>query len=553
MRLRYAIFLLLSAVLAAPSLFAADSPQNSCDPADATAEVQVGDRLFRETRFSQYFFANSHGDVNARLGHGDPVVEMEASASGQIPDPFRGESINCRNCHLGDDLIGWSKYAGRTYCDFARRSPIPARAGGQTITARNAQMMVNLTRMRGVPQIFHYDGEFANIEDLVTGTLTGREFGWTPAESQLAVGHIVNVIRGDDGKGPLAQRYGCGGFSYKTVMLGTDPRLPSNLRLPARYRIDVMKATDTQVMHEIGVLIHAYMDSIFFDAPDQQSPYDVFLKKNRLPEAPAPGESNREYSERLLSAIDHLQNPIWVIPKDGHLELHRQVFQFGPGELRGMKIFMRRPEAKQSVHAGNCASCHTPPNFTDNIFHNNGASQAEYDAIFGRGAFAALKVPALAHRNADFDSYLPPSPRHPHASSRFRSPPSIAHPGYADLGLWNIFANPDVPEPQPVLDRIVCGEFDLAPGQCQPAAVLPMTVGFFKTPTVKDLGQSAPYMHTGAFETIQDVVAYYIKESAMARGGEIRNASPEISEIAIEQSDVAPLSAFLDSLNEDYH
>ena len=46
------------------------SPAADTDP----PEVQVRERLFLETRFAEFFFANSNGDVNAPLPAGDPVV-----------------------------------------------------------------------------------------------------------------------------------------------------------------------------------------------------------------------------------------------------------------------------------------------------------------------------------------------------------------------------------------------------------------------------------------------------------------------------------------------
>ena len=266
------------------------------DPIDAPAEVQVGDRLFRETRFAQFFFSfiteNPKRDVNTPLIHGDPVMNNEQNAAGRpLRDPFRNKSMNCRNCHLGDDLLGTSKLEGRTYCDFARRSPIPARSDGLTTTPRNSPLLVSASIPRAVPTLFHFDGEFASIDDLTISTLTGRNFGWIPNEFAQAKVHIINVIKNDNGKNALARRYGCGGFPYSVVLLGTDPRLPKDLVLPAQYRIDVTTATDDAIMQDIGALILAYMNSIAFNLNEPPSPYDVFLTKNALPAAPNPGES----------------------------------------------------------------------------------------------------------------------------------------------------------------------------------------------------------------------------------------------------------------------
>lgn len=513
------------------------------DPIDAPAEVQVGDRMFRETRFAQFFFdfIQAPGrDVNTPLKPGDPLMAHEQNAIGKsLPDPFRNLSMNCRNCHLGDDLLGGSRLRGRTYCDFARRSPIPTRVEDNLATApRNAPPLVSVSIARDVPVLLHFDGEFASIEDLTIATLTGRNLGWLPSEFVQAEAHIVDVIKHDDGKSALARRYGCGGFSYSVVLKGTDSRLPRNLVLPEQFRIDVATATDDEILQAIGKLIHAYMDSIAFNLNEPPSPYDVFLGKNNLPTTPHPSETNAAYAQRLLGLINQLGQPRFVTAKDGKFKLHKQKFMFGATELAGLKIFFT---------TGNCVACHTPPNFTDNIFHNTGASQVEYDAVHGAGGFFALPVPAFNQRTPND---LPPTPAHPTASGRFRAPASD-DANRADLGVWNIFANSDIPNPQTALAQILCAEFSDV--NCTPDAILPRTIGFFKTPSLRDPGQSSPYLHNGSLDTIGQVLTFYGTTSDLARAGQLRNASPELKTVVIDPNvDVIPLTAFLNSLNEDY-
>ena len=545
------------------SILAGRAHAGACrDPIDAPAAVQVGDRLFRETRFAEFFYAFVQASpgrtVNTVLRPGDPTVKVEQNAAGKpIRDPFRNQSMNCRNCHLGNDLLGVSHFDGRTYCDFASRSPIPLRQGdSHTTTPRNSQPLVSVTIPREVPFLFHFDGEFASIQDLTLATLTGRNLGWLPSEFATAEAHIIDVIKNDNGKNPLARRYGCGGFPYSVVLKGTDPRLPASLVLPEQYRIDVTDpgTTDDEIMQDLGALMLAYMNSIAFNLDEPPSPYDVFLSKNGLPTTPNPGETNLDYAQRLLGLIDALANPQFVTqPKDGRLRLHKgQKFQFGVTELQGLKVFLNRPTHPVGAGGGNCVACHTPPAFTDNIFHNTGVSQTEYDGVFGKGHFAALSIPDPETRNANFDTYLPPTPNHPNASAMFRSPASLDHPGFTDLGVWNIVDNPDLPNPQPALSQILCAEFNLSDSACTPDAVAPMAIGFFKTPSVRDLGQSSPYMHNGSLATLGDVLNFYDIVSQQARSGIIRNASPELRNVFISNEDKVTLVAFLNSLNEDY-
>jgi cytochrome c peroxidase len=520
------------------------------------AEVNVGDRLFFETRFAQYFFAHCHGNVNAPLEQGDRLVEVVPAVDrASLPGPFRGQSISCRQCHLGDDFIRDRPLAGRTYVDFSRRSPIPDRNDGLVSTPRNSPSMVGVGLPREVPVLLHFDGEFASAEDLTVAAFTGRNFGWLPDEAPLAVAHIARVIREDSGINPryiLDQKKK--GIPYRVVMLGTDPSLPSYLKIPERYRIDVMKSSDEQILEAVAKFMHAYMDSIRFGTHntfrETVSPYDAFLKKNGLPAAPENGESNLGYSKRLLRLVqDRHRSFKWVTPPDdGKFALHDQPYRFGKTELKGLQIFLTSAQGSPDAHVGNCIMCHTPPQFTDNRLHNNGTSQIEYDNIFGPGTFAAIRLPGLAERSAHFDDYLPPSANHPHANSRFRSPPEAGKPGYADLGVWNVFANPDLPKPQPVLTQILCGN-----KPCDPETVLPLTVALFKTSSVRDLGQSNPYFHTGAADTIEDALRCYVRTSRLARARQLRNGSAEIAGIHLATGDIAPLAAFLRSLNEDYH
>ena len=234
-----------------------------------------------------------------------------------------------------------------------------------------------------------------------------------------------------------------------------------------------------------------------FDPDDglyNSSPYDVFLIKNGLPRSPDPGESEIAYSQRLLAAIDQLSDPVFVTPKDGKFEFHNgQPFQFGAAELAGLKIFFTQPATPEAPHSGNCIACHAPPNFTDFKMHNTGASQVEYDGIFGNGGFAAISVPNLVDRNANLDLFCHRPPRIPtraddSALRRYRL--SRASPTSAR----GTFRNADIPNPQQALSEVLCAEFNLTGADCNPDTLLPLALGYFKTPTLRDLGHSNPYL-----------------------------------------------------------
>lgn len=582
--------------------------QATADP----PEVTIGERLFIDTRFAQYFAAHYDGNVNHPLAKGDSILDVVQVKDKSVRGPFATRSMNCRSCHFVAEFASQGIDYNRTYADFARRSPVPARNDGQTTTPRNSMSMVDSFSGRDGIMLLHSDGEFASAEALVKSTMTGRNFGWLPSEYSKAIAHIAKVIREDDGTDAISFRYG---GSYAKILAGTDPQIHPMFRLPKEYTLDVSTATDQQIFDTVAKLIGAYLESLAFardnDGVFNGSPYDLFLQLNNLPAKPETGETDAQYTERLRRAVEALENPKFV-DEDAQttwFQYHRQKFNFGAQELEGLKIFLRIQQSSQPsqgkkvpstlvvvpgallliglsrrrsrnkaalfcatlaitgitvvlggwsrakqadpqpiAHVANCTTCHTPPDFTDRRFHNNGTSQDEYDSIHGTGSFAKLAIPGYAERNRNFDRYLPATPQHPNATGTFRSEPRADKPAMADLGMWNVYGNPDYPGPQPYMQKLMCGDGK----NCDPKDILPLTIACFRTPSLRDLEDSNPFMHTGHLDKIEDVLRYYIRISNLARRGEIRNGSPQLAGITIDEQDVAPLAAFLRSLNEDY-
>jgi cytochrome c peroxidase len=528
------------------------------DPPGAPPEVLTGDRMSVETRFSQYFYAHAGGQVNISIEPGDPVLDTLDTTHGPVPGPFAHQAMNCRTCHLIDEGPGQ-----RSYADFARRSPIPARDGDAgTIATRNSPPMVNAFIPRRVGFFLHADGEFTSPEALVKETMIGRNFGWLPEERATAIAHIANVVRNDDGSAESADAFG--NTSYRDVLSGAAPIYPIDLPLPEAFRIDVMQASDEAVVDAVARMVSQYMRSLVFlqDGAGNYngSPYDAFLEKNGLPRQPRNGQAALSYARRLRRYVKRLKTPQFVTEADGVLRLHTHPFKFGPEELAGLRIFLaesrHRASAKQleAGGIGNCVACHAPPDFTDFSFHNTGATQEEYDSVHGQGSFAALAVPSLQTRNADPDRFLPPSAAHPRAQAPFRGIVTATHPGVTDLGIWNIYANPAFPDPdqQAALADMICRSLRRCAGRSQPGELLDAAVGLFKTSGLRDLSHSEPYLHTGRKDTLEDVITFYRDVATAARAGSLRNPAHELSGIALKAEDVAPLAAFLRSLDEDY-
>jgi cytochrome c peroxidase len=67
--------------------------------------------------------------------------------------------------------------------------------------------------------------------------------------------------------------------------------------------------------------------------------------------------------------------------------------------------------------------------------------------------------------------------------------------------------------------------------------------GAFKTPTLRDIELTAPYMHNGMYKTLEDVVEHY------DRGGDVKtNLSPNIQPLGLSAQEKQDLVAFMKSL-----
>ena len=311
-----ALVLGAAGVLAGCGTGAAPARVAGSDDTSTPAADPIGERLFLDTRFGK-FFADTMQSVNAPLVAGEPVVATVQTPGGTVPGPFAGQAINCRSCHFVTELQSVAGAGNRTYADFTARSPLPAAQHGFVTTPRNSMQMVGTFRHSSGQQFLHFDGEFATGEDLVIGTLTGRNFGWRPEEYDAAVHHIAQVIRGDDGTGRLALER-TGGLSYAVLFKGTDARITKDLLLPASQRLDVASATDLQIVQQVALCVAQYFKDLQFKTDSLGryigSPYDLFLVRNHLPQQPLAGESSAAYNARLLRDVLSLTSPVWITP-----------------------------------------------------------------------------------------------------------------------------------------------------------------------------------------------------------------------------------------------
>lgn len=84
------------------------------------------------------------------------------------------------------------------------------------------------------------------------------------------------------------------------------------------------------------------------------------------------------------------------------------------------------------------------------------------------------------------------------------------------------------------------------------AAVLRREDGFgmFKTPGLRNVARTAPYMHNGAFKTLEEVVEFYNDGGGRGRGLEVLSQDVKVRKLDLSEQQKKDLVAFLKSLND---
>jgi cytochrome c peroxidase len=152
-------------------------------------------------------------------------------------------------------------------------------------------------------------------------------------------------------------------------------------------------------------------------------------------------------------------------------------------QLRGMMLFNGK--------AG-CLQCHNGPLASDQKFHALGVPENE--------VFKTDPLYQITHRWEHYQKGVPEG---------------LYRDGKFDWGLFYITKNPK-------------------------------DIGKFRTPSLRELKYTAPYMHNGIFYTLDEVVDFYDKG-----GGEGAAKSPLIKPLGLTDQEKKDLVAFLESLSMD--
>lgn len=169
------------------------------------------------------------------------------------------------------------------------------------------------------------------------------------------------------------------------------------------------------------------------------------------------------------------------------LERNEAASELSESAQRGLRTFIGK---------ANCRSCHGGPAFSDGEFHNIGVP-----ALGGGAASDPARYAAIEHLQRD------------------------------ELNALGEFSDARDGEHALQLRTLVRG---------------PQNFGEWRTPSLRNVALSAPYMHQGQFATLRDVVRYYSTLDGATRVGHHQELT--LRPLNLSEAEIDDLVAFLESL-----
>ena len=74
---------------------------------------------------------------------------------------------------------------------------------------------------------------------------------------------------------------------------------------------------------------------------------------------------------------------------------------------------------------------------------------------------------------------------------------------------------------------------------------------FFKTPTLRNIAKTAPYMHNGVFKTLEEVVDFYNKGGGIGLGFTLPNQTLPFDNLTLTDQEIKDLVAFMETLTDE--
>lgn len=155
-----------------------------------------------------------------------------------------------------------------------------------------------------------------------------------------------------------------------------------------------------------------------------------------------------------------------------------------PAALRGLRLFIGR---------GQCTLCHLGPNFTDREFHNIGLDRGDLGLDVGR----------------------------------FKGVDDVRSDEFNGVGQYSDDRSLTANTPLHYVDQ------------------KPNNLGEFKTPTLRNVSKTAPYMHGGRFASLKEVIGFY---SALDQQPAIGHREESLAPLSLTEDERSDLAAFLETL-----
>ena len=206
------------------------------------------------------------------------------------------------------------------------------------------------------------------------------------------------------------------------------------------------------------------------------------------------------YGGRIYGAIAEFMKTIRTENAPFDAYLHGDETALDDAARRGLALFTGK--------AG-CTACHSGPMLSDGGLHATGVP--DHPELLGTAAAAGA-----SHAGHAADGENPTAQRQ---IAMLRHFATMGTPNYMNLR-------------QDVGHYVVTKD--------------PSDIGKFVTPSLWDVGQTAPYMHSGVFATLDEVLDFY-----NAGGGDGPNKSPLLQPLGLLAAERADLVAFLESLTGD--
>lgn len=195
------------------------------------------------------------------------------------------------------------------------------------------------------------------------------------------------------------------------------------------------------------------------------------------------GKALAAYQTRLQPAPSRFDNYVASLSKGDQVSAGEQLSE---EELKGLRIFLNK---------GNCILCHSGPLFTDKGFHN-------------------ISVPAREGKAYDW--------------GRYTGGQQVVKSPFNCRGEFNDAENKACQE----LEYIVLEKNE--------------TLGSMKTPSLRNVAKTAPYMHAGQYKTLREVIEHYNDPPPLKY-----RISDLFLDVDLNEQEMIQLEAFLKSLNSD--